>query len=64
MRMKKLLRAMFNAAVDAALPKHVIAQNLPQSLKGRTIVVGAGKASAAMTQALEKNWKGTFQASL
>lgn len=58
MRMKKLLRAMFNAAVDAALPKHVIAQNLPQSLKGRTIVVGAGKASAAMAQALEKNWKG------
>ena len=58
MRMKKLLRAMFNAAVDAALPKHVIAQHLPVLPKGRTIVVGAGKASAAMAQALEKSWKG------
>ncbi len=56
--MKKLLRAMFSAAVTAALPKHVIAQNLPQPPKGRTIVVGAGKASAAMAQALEKSWKG------
>ena len=57
MGMKKLLRAMFNAAVDAALPKHVIAQHLPVLPKGRTIVVGAGKASAAMAQALEKSWK-------
>ena len=56
--MKKLLRAMFAAAVDAALPKHVIAQHLPKPSKGRTIVVGAGKASAAMAQALEKSWKG------
>ena len=56
--MKKLLRAMFSAAVTAALPKHVIAQHLPQPPKGRTIVVGAGKASAAMAQAFEKSWKG------
>ena len=56
--MKKLLRAMFSAAVTAALPKHVIAQHLPQPPEGRTIVVGAGKASAAMAQALEKSWKG------
>ena len=56
--MKTLLRAMFNAAVAAALPKHVIAQNVPGPPKGRTIVVGAGKASAAMAQALENSWKG------
>ncbi len=56
--MKKLLRTMFSAAVTAALPKYVIAQHLPRPHKGRTIVVGAGKASAAMAQALEKSWKG------
>ncbi len=49
---------MFIAAVDAALPKHVIAQHLPAPPKGRTIVVGAGKASAAMAHALEKCWSG------
>ena len=56
--MKMLLREMFHAAVQAALPKHVIAKHLPRPPKGRTIVIGAGKASAAMAQALEDNWQG------
>ncbi len=52
----KLLRAMFAAAVEAALPKHAIPKFLPRKPEGRTIVIGAGKASAAMAQSFEKHW--------
>ncbi len=55
---KKLLRAMFDAAVAAAQPDKVVPKFLPKPPKGRTVVVGAGKASAAMAAALEKHWKG------
>jgi glycerate 2-kinase len=51
-----LLRAMFDAAVGAALPQHRIPAFLPPPPKGRTVVVGAGKASAAMAQAVEAHW--------
>jgi hydroxypyruvate reductase len=51
-----LLRRMFNAAVAAAQPSRCLAKCLPCPPKGRTIVVGAGKASAAMAQALEASW--------
>lgn len=57
MNHKALLRAMFNAAVAAAQPSQTIAQHLPKAPKGRTIVIGAGKASAAMAQAFERAWK-------
>ena len=57
MNQKALLRAMFNAAVAAAQPSQTIAQHLPKLSKGRTIVIGAGKASAAMAQAFERAWK-------
>ncbi len=56
-----LLRAMFDAAVAAAQPERVIQKFLPQPPKGRTIVVGAGKASAAMAAALEKFWPGPLE---
>ncbi|GAB3453489.1 glycerate kinase [Massilia terrae] len=55
---RELLREMFNAAVDAAQPHRRIPLYLPSPPKGRTIVLGAGKASAAMAQALERNWPG------
>ena len=55
---RKLLRSMFDAAVAAAMPEQCVPQNLPARPKGRTIVVGTGKASAAMAQALEKSWNG------
>ena len=55
---RKLLRSMFNAAVAAAMPDQCVPQNLPAKPKGRTIVVGTGKASAAMAQVLEKSWSG------
>ena len=51
-----LLRRMFDAAVTAALPAAVIPRNLPERPKGRTVVVGAGKASAAMAKAVEEHW--------
>lgn len=55
---RRLLRAMFDAAVAAAQPERVIQRFLPGPPKGRTIVVGAGKASAAMAAAFEKFWPG------
>jgi len=61
MKQDKLLRKMFAAAVEAAQPKHVIAQHLPKKPKGRTIVIGAGKGSASMAAAFEKVWKGPLE---
>ncbi|MGB6008380.1 glycerate kinase type-2 family protein [Castellaniella sp.] len=53
---RDLLTRMFQAAVRAAQPEHCIPAFLPPRPKGRTIVIGAGKASAAMAQAFEKHW--------
>src|ERR671927_136809 len=55
---RELLRAMFDAAVAAALPEKSVPAHLPPAPKGRTVVVGAGKASAAMARALEEHWPG------
>jgi hydroxypyruvate reductase len=55
---RQLLRAMFDAAVGAASPKLRIPAHLPPPPKGKTIVVGAGKASAAMAKAIEDAWPG------
>ena len=57
---RTLLRSMFEAAVAAALPAKCVPAHLPPAPKGRTIVVGAGKASAAMAQALEAHWPGAL----
>jgi hydroxypyruvate reductase len=51
-----LLRAMFEAAIAAALPDKIVPAHLPPLPKGRTIVLGAGKASAAMAKAVEDHW--------
>lgn len=51
-----LLRDMFRAAIQAAQPSRTLAAHLPPPPKGRTIVIGAGKASAAMANALEAAW--------
>jgi glycerate 2-kinase len=53
-----LLRAMFSAAVEAALPAICVPPHLPARPKGRTIVIGAGKASGAMAKAVEDHWPG------
>jgi len=57
---RALLRALFDAAVAAAMPGACVKQALPAPPKGRTIVVGAGKASAEMARALEENWPGAL----
>ncbi|MCP5073292.1 MAG: glycerate kinase, partial [Rhodobacteraceae bacterium] len=53
-----LLHDMFQAALEAADPMAVIPGFLPERPKGRVIVVGAGKASARMAQAVEAVWPG------
>lgn len=52
------LRALFDAAVAAADPALRVAAHLPPPPPGRTIVLGAGKASAVMARALEDAWHG------
>ncbi len=51
-----LLRRMFEAAVDAAAPAQCVPPALPMPPTGRTVVVGAGKAAAAMAAAVEAHW--------
>lgn len=51
-----LLRQLFDAAVQRALPHHQLARHLPPPPKGRTLVIGAGKAGASMVHALEAAW--------
>ena len=55
-----LLRSLFDAAVAAADPACVLAQYLPAPPKGRTIVIGAGKAAAAMARAFEAAWPADY----
>ena len=56
MEPRALLRQMFGAAVDAAAPGTCLPAHLPPPPAGRTVVVGAGKAAAAMAQAVEAHW--------
>jgi hydroxypyruvate reductase len=58
---RKFLRALFNAALAAADPYKAIAPALPSPVSGRTVVVGAGKASAAMAHAFEQLWPGKLE---
>jgi glycerate 2-kinase len=53
-----LLRRMFDAAIASAQPAICIPPHLPAVPRGRLIVVGAGKAAAAMARAVEDNWPG------
>lgn len=53
---RDVLRRIFDAAVASADPARVVAGHLPDPPTGRCIVVGAGKASAAMAAALDAAW--------
>ncbi|PKO66718.1 MAG: glycerate kinase [Betaproteobacteria bacterium HGW-Betaproteobacteria-14] len=55
---KELLAHLFAHAVRAADPAACVPRHLPQPPGGRTLVVGAGKAAAAMARAVEDNWPG------
>lgn len=58
---RMLLRSMFDAAVAAAQPDRCVPPFLPSRPKGRLIVLGAGKASAAMARAVERHWDGPIE---
>lgn len=55
---RTLLRQMFDAAVAAAQPSHCLPPHLPAPPRGRTLVIGAGKASAEMARVFETHWPG------
>ena len=51
---RSILRQLFEVAVAAANPVSAVALNLPRKPKGRTVVIGAGKAAIPMAKAVEK----------
>ncbi len=53
-----LLRALFDAALGAVAAERCVPPHLPEPPPGRTVVVGAGKAAAAMARAVEAHWPG------
>jgi len=53
---RALLRSSFDAAVAAADPLKIVPAHLPAPPKGRTLVIGAGKAAASMALAVESHW--------
>lgn len=60
-RERELLEALFDAAVAAAQPDKCIPPHLPAAPRGRLVVIGAGKASAAMARAVEQHWPGKLE---
>ena len=56
-----LLRRLFDAAVGAAQPATCVPPHLPFTPPGRTLVIGAGKAAAAMARAVEQAWAGPLE---
>ena len=60
---RKLLLHSFEAAVAAADPLRIVPPHLssvlPRAATGRTLIVGAGKAAAAMALAVERHWPAT-----
>ena len=49
---------MFDAAIASAQPALCIPSHLPAAPRGKLIVIGVGKASAAMARAVEEHWPG------
>ena len=58
----RLMREMFEAAIASAQPQLCVPPHLPrpEEVKGRLLVIGAGKASAAMARAVEQHWPGAL----
>ena len=53
---RELLLESFQAALAAADPAHILPPYLPEPPRGRTLVVGGGKAAASMAAAVEAHW--------
>jgi hydroxypyruvate reductase len=58
---RQLLESLFAAAVRAADPAACVPRHLPSPPPGRTLVIGAGKAAAAMARAVEEHWPGDIE---
>jgi glycerate 2-kinase len=58
---REFLIDLFEAAIDAARPEKSLARSLPERPRGRTIVVGGGKAAASMAAAVEQAWDGPLE---
>ncbi|MCR9213887.1 MAG: glycerate kinase [Proteobacteria bacterium] len=58
---REFLLELFGAAVSAADPLKCLAEYLPPPPKGRTLVIGAGKAAASMAKAVEDHWQGPLE---
>lgn len=61
MNPRDILRRLFDAAIAAADPALCVPPHLPPGDDGRLIVIGAGKASAAMARAVEQHWSGPLE---
>ena len=57
--MRSLLRGAFDAAIAVADPARIVPAHLPEPPAGRVVVVGAGKAAAAMALAVDRAWSQT-----
>ena len=55
---KDFLLNLFNSAIAAAHPSNTLVQHLPSDTSRAAIVIGAGKAAAAMATQLEQHWQG------
>ena len=60
MNPREILRRLFDTAIAAADPARCVPPHLPPDDGGRLIVIGAGKASAAMARAVEEHWSGSL----
>jgi len=58
---RNLLQVLFDKSWRAASPQKCLPAFLPPKPVGRTIVIGAGKASAEMALALEQHWQGKLE---
>lgn len=58
---RRFLRSLLDAAIAAAQPARCVPPFLPPPPNGKLIVVGAGKASAAMAKAVEDHWPGRLE---
>src|SRR5918995_5440645 len=55
---RAFLQSLFEAAIATADPARCVPPNLPEPPRGRTIVIGAGKAAASMARVVEERWAG------
>lgn len=61
MNPKTILQSLFEAAIAVADPALCVPLHLPANDGGRLIVIGAGKASAAMARVVETHWSGPLE---